>query len=248
MPLSKSQNNGDVPKMGLLVPLYSDPDATWGKLVEIKQSHPSIEVVAIINPCNGPSTAISLPYAEGVRFLMSKGVSVIGYVHTKYGSRNLTVIKSEIDCYKNWYQLDGILLDEMANKAGKEAYYADLTKHAKSQGMTLVFGNPGTDTIRGYVGTVDNLILYDNHGLPPVATFDRWALNFGREHFSFLSYGVASLDGDLLITLSKHVGYLYVTDQGPENPWNSLPSYLEELIEMMEISRVYINDLGKIQN
>ena len=35
-------------------------------------------------------------------------------------------------------------------------------------GMTFTMGNPGADTRSSFMGTVDNMIIYENQGLPSI--------------------------------------------------------------------------------
>lgn len=56
-----------------------------------------------------------------IDYLRTKGVKVIGYVHTKVGYpsitgyRTLAAVKADIDSWKLWYNLDGIFIDEVSN-------------------------------------------------------------------------------------------------------------------------------------
>ncbi|MDE1829117.1 MAG: spherulation-specific family 4 protein [Thaumarchaeota archaeon] len=232
-------------KVGLMVPLYVHPGSKWDDLIEVKHHHPTIPFVAIINPSNGPGSTLDSNYTDGIEILESSGIVVLGYVDTNYGVRNSTTLESEIDSYKNWYGVNGIFFDQMANVPGKESYYANLTKYVKTHGMIMSVGNPGVDTMQSYVGTVDNLVLYDNANLPPLSLFNGWHENFNKRNFSFLSYGVGSLDDDYIKSLKKHVGYLYVTDQNGGNPWNALPPYLDKLVEELQSSEPFVCHASK---
>ncbi|SRR5579875_9175 len=222
---------------GLIVPLYFGPNGAWTKLVEESCKHPEIPIVAVINPANGPGMDIDLGYAMGVRLLQSSGIVVLGYVHTKYGARNATVVKNEVDLYADWYDVDGILFDEMANARGQESYYSGLTMYVKARGMSMTVGNPGTDTLVSYADTVDNLILYDNPDLPPESLFGGWHLKFDTKKFSFVSYDVNAVHHRSLKTLMAKVGYFFVTDGSLDNPWGKLPSYFDELVILVNSAR-----------
>ncbi|MDE2026330.1 MAG: spherulation-specific family 4 protein [Patescibacteria group bacterium] len=225
------------PNAGLLIPLYSDPDRSWSELAMTRISSPSIRVLAVINPRNGPGSDIDSKYVMGVRQLRASGIDVLGYVHTKYGARNVALLRNEVDSYAEWYGVDGILFDEMANTPGKEPYYAGLTTYAKQKGMQITLGNPGADTTTSYVDTVDNLVLYDNPDLPPESLFSGWHLNFDKSKFSFVSYGVKKINKELLRKIAGVVGYFFVTDGEPDNPWNGLPSYFGDLVQFAESMR-----------
>ena len=241
-------NEGDEDGTGILVPLYVDPDSTWYKLIEEKHEHHNVPIIAVINPSNGPGTAINQRYAGGVRQLQHSGIIVLGYVYTNYGIRNATDIESEINSYKDWYGVNGIFFDEMANVEGKESYYANLTKYVKTHDMSMTIGNPGTDTLPSYVGTVDNLVLYENQNLPPVSLFGGWHENFTKNNFSFVSYGVESMNSQDVLLLAKHVGYLYVTERGLDNPWDALSGYFDKLVEMLKMSEISSHHRSDISN
>ncbi|HKU33410.1 MAG TPA: spherulation-specific family 4 protein [Candidatus Nitrosotalea sp.] len=227
-------------RTGLIIPLYDNSSSAWDELIMEKHRHPTMPVITIINPNNGPGQTIDSNYVQGVENLQSGGIVVLGYVDTGYGSRNATLVESEIDSYKNWYGINGIFFDEMANVPGMEHYYANLTTYVKTHDMTMTVGNPGVDTLPSYVGTVDNIVLYDNANLPPLQLFEGWHENFKKNNFSFLSYGVDSIDRDHIKSLAKHVGYLYVTDQKGANPWTVLPEYFNKLVKIVESSKLVV--------
>ncbi|HEX7031758.1 MAG TPA: spherulation-specific family 4 protein [Nitrososphaera sp.] len=39
---------------GIMVPLYTYPGETWDTVVETKNDHPDVPIVAIVNPASGP--------------------------------------------------------------------------------------------------------------------------------------------------------------------------------------------------
>ena len=51
----------------------------------------------IINPSHGPGSAKSTSIATDVANAKAKGILVLGYVYSSYGSRSPSAIKSEID-------------------------------------------------------------------------------------------------------------------------------------------------------
>ena len=69
---------------GIVVPLYTYPtDNSWTSLVKIRQSFPSVPIVAIINPNNGPGSLLDSNYLSGIHQLQGAGIIVLGYVHTE---------------------------------------------------------------------------------------------------------------------------------------------------------------------
>ena len=152
---------------GVMIALYTYPGSTWDVVAQAKIAHPSVPIVAIINPNNGPGSSRDANYVSGIQELHAAGVVVIGYDATGYASNSASSVKSVMNTWKSLYNIDGIFFDEMANWSGPESYYSDLTSYAKSLGYTMTVGNPGTDTLPSYIGTVDNLMIYENPGFLP---------------------------------------------------------------------------------
>ena len=69
---------------GVMVALYTYPDSTWTTVAQAKAAHPSVPVVAIINPNNGPGSSRDANYVSGIQELHAAGVVVLGYDATGY--------------------------------------------------------------------------------------------------------------------------------------------------------------------
>ena len=218
---------------GVLVPLYASPGATWARVATAKLANPTVPFVAIVNPCNGPGSEFNAKYAKGISQLQSEGVLVLGYVYTKYGKRLPSRAASEIDSYVNWYHVDGVLFDEMSNVAGYERYYSFLSENAKSLGCKFTFGNPGTMTLPSFLETVDNLVIYENRGLPSLGSLRSLTMGYDKSHFSYVSHGVSQLDSFMVERTSSFVNYLYVTAAGHDQAYFSIPEYFEVLISWL---------------
>jgi hypothetical protein len=221
----------------LIVPLYGYPSATWTSLAQQKLANPSVPIVAVINPSNGPGTAQDPNFASGMQALKSAGITVIGYTYTSYASRSLASVESDILGYKTLYGVSGVYLDEMSNVPGHESYYSTLTKYADSIGMTLVIGNPGADVPSSYVGTVNAIIIYENSGLPSLSFLAGWHTGYAKSNFGSISYGVGSITASYIASASNDVGYIYVTDGTMPNPYANLPGYLSSLLGDLAATR-----------
>src|SRR5579885_98509 len=214
---------------GVMVPLYTYPGQTWDTVIQAKNANPAVPVVAIINPSNGPGS-YDPNYASGITSLKQAGIIVLGYVFTGYGSRDAGSIESDINSYKNWYGVNGIFFDEMSNVAGQEGYYKNLSEYAKSQGLAMTVGNPGADTAASYIGTMDNIIIYENWGLPTSTYLAGWHTSYSKDNFAIIPYGVSSLDSSYVAAAAAYVKYIYITDDSLPNPWDSVPSYFGALV------------------
>ena len=213
---------------GVVIPLYTYPtDGSWAATLQAKKAHPNVPIIAIINPSDGPGGASDSNYVQGVKNFQAAGIIVIGYVATGYASHGMSDLDAQISRYKNWYSVNGIFFDEMANNQGNENYYSTLNTYVKSLGMTYTMGNPGTTTLKSYVGTLDSIIIYESAGTPSLsypasATFYP---SYSKSNFGFLAYSVPSLDTSFETSTSTYVQWMYITNDGLSNPWDTLPSY-----------------------
>jgi hypothetical protein len=219
---------------GVIVPLYTYPGSTWDAVISAKNTHPAVPIVVIVNCCNGPGSSKDSTWATWIQKMQSAGIIVIGYVDTLYGSISSTTVKSEIDAWRSWYNVDGIFFDEMSNWAGGEAYYSSLNSYVKSKGMTFTVGNPGTDTLTSYIGTVDNMLIYESAGLPSISSLAGWHTNYNKANFGIIPFGVGSLDTSYEASASNYVGYMYITNDNLPNPWDSLPPYFGNLVAALD--------------
>jgi len=215
---------------GVMIALYTYPDSTWDVVAQAKSAHPSVPVVAIINPDNGPGSSRDANYVSGIQKLHAAGVVVLGYDATGYASNSASSVKSVMNTWKSLYNIDGIFFDEMANWSGEENYYSGLTSYAKSLGYTMTVGNPGTDTLSSYIGTVDNLMIYENPGLPPLSALQGWHTSYDKSNFSMIAFGVNSISTSFLSSASNYVGYIDLTNDVLDNPYDSVPSYFGTLV------------------
>ena len=80
---------------------------------------------------------------------------------------------------------------------------------------------------------VDAVVIEENTG-SAVATWaaQGWVATYPPEKFWLLAYStdVALLSGTLAVARANNIGLVYVTDDVEPNPWDALPSYLDELV------------------
>lgn len=219
---------------GLLVPFYTYPDKTWDLLVEARTSHPRVPIVAIVNPASGPGETPDPTYVAGIAKLRRSGVTVLGYVATSYGKKDVLRVNEEADRWKAWYRVDGIFYDEMAYEPGSEAYYRGLGRYAQSQGLGLTVGNPGTGIPESYADSFDTIVIYEEAGLPALESLGGWHLNYGRRKWAILPHSVKTLDRTFVKEASRRVGLIGITDLAMPDPWEHLPTYFKELVAALD--------------
>lgn len=239
---------GLLPKTGAFVALYSYPSgsgaSSWHHVYDEKVHHPSVPFVIVFNPNSGPGWNYDSNIAYWVNKLRSVGVIAIGYTADNYGSKPLSAINADADKYHNWYGADGLFLDEFTNKPGSEWHYSQVTSYAKSIGMKMTMGNPGTDVPRSYTGTVDVLNITEGVGYMPISWLSDcvlcsagqgWHGEYDKRNFSYTRYGISWLDTNFAANSSQWVGLLYITDGNDFNSrWFHLPPYFDTMVATLD--------------
>jgi len=218
------------------VPLYTPPtDPSWNTVIAAKAAHPSVGVIAVLNPGNGPGAAVDAGYASGIARLNAAGIKVVGYVATGYAVKGAAVVKADIDRWRTFYpgQIGGIFFDEQSNRAGDVPYYRDLSQYAKAQGMSFTIGNPGTDTAESYVGALDCMLIYESGGLPGANALGGWHANHAKSNFGIIPYAT-QMDAAFVRNARNSVQYIYLQSDSLPNPWDSVPGYFADLLAALE--------------
>lgn len=224
-----------LPKTGIYVALYSYPNYLWQSVYDEKIKHPSVPFVVTFNPNSGPGWAKDSNFASWVAKMRSAGIIMIGYTSDNYASRSVASMNADADKYRNWYAADGLFLDEMTNKYGYEQHYRDITAYAKSVGMKMVMGNPGTDVPSTYVGTVDVINITEGSGYMSLSYLQGWHLSYDRRNFSYTRYGITWLDTAFESASAANVGLLYIHSGTDSNGrWFSLPPYFDSEVALLD--------------
>ena len=136
-PLSETLARAD-DIVAALVPAYFYPTwwrgSPWDDTFNAAAARVPVE--AIINPAGGPGGHVNSDYQVAVGELQGSGGKVIGYVPTGYGSRSAEDILADVSSYVQWYDVDGIFLDEMGNQLG-DLDYVSLYTCIKQFGIEL---------------------------------------------------------------------------------------------------------------
>jgi len=135
------------------------------------------------------------------------------------------------------------MLDEMANDIDANGFngdnvgwYTSLTDYIKNtKGLSFVQGNPGTNTVEEYIGSVDQIKVYESTGLPILANlFNDWKLNYPISNFGFIPHTVSTDTQtiiDYVIESQQYMSHIYIQDDGADgNPWDTLSSYYETIV------------------
>ncbi len=217
------------------MPAYFDPGSTW---TQLEAGAPTVGL-AILNPHNGPGAAADSSYRTQVGSSQAKGILVIGYVHTTYGTRSLATVKADIDRHYAWYGVNGIFFDEVSNDCGDLAYYRELHDYVKEKGGTgTVVLNPGITTGECFMVAADIIVTFeDSYG-----KYVRWkprgwesAYDAGRFWHLIINTGPADLAHAIALAKGRNIGWVYATPDVEPNPWDTLPdhSYWNQQLELV---------------
>ena len=234
----------------ILVPLYSYPSwyapaaYVWDDIAAAGSLAP---ITAIINPNSGPDGGPpNSDYEHGLAELRAAGVSLLGYVATGYGARPAAEVKTDIDLYDAYFDVDGIFLDEADNTTNGLAYYADLYAYVHSRSnLHDVVINPGIGTAEEYITApaADTAVIFEVGAGWTNHVTAAYVSNYPPQRFSVLLYGIAdepAMRAYIDLAVRRNVGYVYVTDDAGANPWDTLPSYWTPLVDYVAAWR----DLG----
>jgi hypothetical protein len=220
---------------GTIVPLYTDPsDSSWDAIITAAVAHPTVHVVAIVNPSDGPGSSKNSGYTSGIAALQAAHIEVIGYVATGYGSHSIASMESEMDQWKAFYPtLQGIFFDEQSNSTSDVAHYQTLSQYAKSLGLNHTVGNPGTDVPAAYIGALDTMLIYESNGVPSISSLAQWS-SYAPSNFGVIPYAVSAMNTTFVQQARQYVEYIYLTNDDLPNPWDSLTSYFSTLLTALE--------------
>ncbi len=127
---------------GLLIPLYANPqtwltDTVWDKLIAIIKLYPNVPFKIVINPDNGAGSSVNSDYTTLIERIRETHAEILGYITTNYGSIAEAVVKSDMDDWVAWYDIDGFFFDETSGDwTTYEDYYTSLVDYAGTIGIT----------------------------------------------------------------------------------------------------------------
>ncbi len=228
--------------LALLVPAYFEPKSgEWERLAEAARRVPLVAIANIFNGPGGPE-APRPEYVQAMRGVRDAGGQVIAYVYTQYGKRASEVVKSDMGRWHEGYPIDGFFVDEMANDLTTASleYYAQLQRYARElHPRYQVVGNPGTNTEEAYLKrpAADVVVIFEHHTGYPEFVPAAWTKRYPRTQFGHLTYAVPSTEvmtNFVHLAATRRAGFIYVTDDSGNNPWDTLPSYWEAELATLE--------------
>ena len=223
--------------LNIILPLYSDPSVWFeNKEILLNLRKLSNNFVVIINPSSGPGYASNYSYKVGIKMLKEMNITVLGYIHIKYGKRDLLSISDEINRYANFYKedgLDGIFFDEGIKDISLKNKLVTLIDYSKTLGFDFFTLNSGAkvdqklfdvnlfDLIITYQNSVDSWYSYSKEDLNKATSFSKKGI--------LLYNNNSPLKTLKLIKNTKKNGfeYIYVTNDRMDNPWDTISEFIK---------------------
>jgi Spherulation-specific family 4 len=209
----------------LVVPAYFHPAVAtqdWARLVE---QAAQIRLV-ILNPASGPGDRPDPAYHTALAPLRDAGVQVAGYVDTNYGERPRRDALADIELYREWYDVAGVMFDRVSAGLPELRHYALLARRARKLGAQTVVFNHGVHPHEAYARHADVLGTFEGPwSVYLEQSVPRWTRRWPPDRFYHVVYSIppADLGNAFLMAGRRRAGCVYVTDQGGGNPYRRLP-------------------------
>jgi|GEM_PF-4660461 len=240
------------PRLNYYHPLYIYPNwwigtpYNWTPVINTANANPDTIMYIVLNVNSGPDTLENTDYSQhgipDLKNVTNHNIKVLGYVSTHYADIDITTVKDQISKWYSFYginNIDGIMLDEMEDDTGDEAYYSELTAYTKSiSSRAMVVANPGKNVAESYINTVDKLIVWENNGSLPTEAIiqtNTFYPTYARNKFIINAYNISqstALDKTYLNMIKKYIFGLGVTDDIAPNPYDTIPTYFNQIVNL----------------
>jgi Spherulation-specific family 4 len=222
IPVSSSQS--------MAVPAFFPPGQLWRQL---DSAAATIRLV-VMNPASGPGTAYDPAYGEVVRTAENRGITVVGYVDTNYGARDLSAVESEVDDYYTWYHVNGVFFDRASTGCalarGPTSYYAKLHAYVRAKGGSArTILNPGKQTNECFLADTDVLVTFEGPDTQYVNDYSApsWVTHQSPSHFWHIVYdasNVSAMTRAVALSKQRGAGSVFVTPDALPSPYSTLPT------------------------
>ena len=135
--------------------------------------------------------------------------NMLRYNHTSYTKRTLKDVISDIDRYYEFYpNTNGIFFDEMSNESGKEGYYVEIAKYARTENFQFIIGNRGTDLPSSFVDVGDVFVVYENVNLPDLSR--SFQVSSDKSKLAIIAYEISDFPKNWTQEACQKVSWLFL--------------------------------------
>jgi len=220
----------------LLVPLYAYPGTEPEPWLTVAANAGSLAGL-ILNPHSGPGSAVEPEFAAAAERLRAARVRLFGYVDTDYGRRPHREVVADIERHRDWYEVDGVFLDQAGSGLDLLAHYRRLAIAARSLDVPQVVFNPGVHPHPGFAEAADLVITFEG-GWDQYRELriPGWTASFPAERFGHLVHGTPPVLCRAVPELARlrHAGVSYATPGTGPNPWAVLMPQLRDARRVTE--------------
>jgi len=233
IPACELSDVGTSPALHILVPSFIYPGSGWDA---IASSYPTVGI-ALLNIDSGPGTGPESNFQDQVSAEQGAGVQMYGYVSAAYGDEALSDAETQIDDYASWYGVDDIFVDEASTDCALvSSYFQPLYAYIHAHGGQEIL-NPGTSTSACYMSATDILDTFEgSYSQYLTYSAPSWTTGYPATRF-FNEIFDTSTQSDMVNvvsqSLAQNIGWIYVTDAGLPNPYDTLPSYWSDEVSIV---------------
>lgn len=171
-------NARDNNSITLTLPLYSHPSDTqegigtiWDAVADAGSLVPIIVIVSAVSDHDEAVGRPSENYFAGLERLRQGNITILAYITTDKGQRDIDLVKSNIYDYATYFDIDGIFLDEgvafdeFDNGEALFTYYEDITDYANSFVRIKKVMLNASYIIKEDIerSIIDDFIVFENH-------------------------------------------------------------------------------------
>ena len=213
---------------GLAVPWYvhpvADPEA-WQALPGLARPDRVAPVTAVVvNVSDGPGRSPDPDYLRALPTLA--GVPLLGYVDAGYGERLIGDILRDARNWRDWYGIDGVLLDQVPATFSRRGLMSVLVGQLRAGGATPVWGNPGVGVGRDLAMLMDVTCQFEDSYQEFCARTGTGSLSFSDPARAWLLVHSCpdqeAVDRVGRWATAHRVGHLFATRSGLPNPYCGL--------------------------
>ncbi|MCC9206224.1 spherulation-specific family 4 protein [Arthrobacter sp. zg-Y769] len=208
----------------LALPWYVHPAEAPQDWAWLAGRHRDVSFV-VANVHNGPGTDSDEYYPEALARL--RHMRVLGYVPVHYGRRPVQDVVKDIAAWQQFYQVDGILLDEIPASEDSLARCVQYASAARNAGITYLAANPGTfptsahldlfDVTAVFEGTAESYKHFRHPG---------WSRDVSPSRLWHLVYacGPDQIAAVQASAVRRGAAHVFATDRSLPNPWLGPPA------------------------
>ncbi|WP_370592891.1 spherulation-specific family 4 protein [Streptomyces sp. NBRC 110028] len=227
--------------LGLGVPGWGHPlvaPAEWGEL-----TRPGTPVHwAVLDVARGPGSCPDPYCAAAVARLRAAGVTVLGRLDVRFGTRPFGEVVADAGRYLDWYRPDGFYLDRCpSERPGLAEVRRIVTTLRALRGRAYTVLGQDTHPYQEYAEIADQLVTFRgrwaDYRWSQVA---EWTAGYPPERFCHLVHGVPRphLDEALRIARWQGAGTVFFTDRtarpgqraGSAALWETLPGHWDDIV------------------